>query len=300
MGKDITVVLSVEVEAVAGWPPPEGTAASPSDLQRGIFAVEVGIPRLLKLFERADVFSTWFIAGHAVETFPEQCRAVVDNGHEVGAHGYGCENPAALSPQQEAAIMDQAVGLISRLAGHAPQGYSAPGWQLSPRTPALLRQHGFTYDHSQQHKDFAPYYLRLGEAWLPPDLANCPAGSAAVVQARQDPDLVEIPANWYLDDRPPLMYARSRRGTHGFVSPRVIEDMWKQQFEWVYRHLQYAVFPITLHPEVSGRPQCLMMLERLIAYFKTFEAVRFTTMAEAAAAFRRRFPASGTERPAEA
>ena len=39
--------------------------------------------------------------------------------------------------------------------------------------------------------------------------------------------------------------------------------MWRDQFDWVYREYDYAVFPITIHPDVSGRPQVLMMLERL-------------------------------------
>ena len=40
--------------------------------------------------------------------------------------------------------------------------------------------------------------------------------------------------------------------------------MWKDQFDWVYREMDYAVFAITIHPDVSGRPQVLLMLERLI------------------------------------
>ena len=30
--------------------------------------------------------------------------------------------------------------------------------------------------------------------------------------------------------------------------------------------MDYAVFPLTIHPDVSGRPQVLLMLERLIEY----------------------------------
>ncbi len=32
--------------------------------------------------------------------------------------------------------------------------------------------------------------------------------------------------------------------------------MWRDQFDWVYREYDYAVFPITIHPDVSGRPTC--------------------------------------------
>jgi hypothetical protein len=66
--------------------------------------------------------------------------------------------------------------------------------------------------------------------------------------------------------------------------------LWRDQFDWVYREIDYAAFPVTLHPDVSGRPQVLLMLERLIGYWRGHDGVRFITMEEAADDFRRRFP----------
>lgn len=71
-----------------------------------MFAGEVGVPRLLKLFDKYQIKTTWFIpgiysvisrrplssfsfrvairtAGHSLETFPEQMAAVRDAGHEM-------------------------------------------------------------------------------------------------------------------------------------------------------------------------------------------------------------------------
>jgi peptidoglycan/xylan/chitin deacetylase (PgdA/CDA1 family) len=80
------------------------------------------------------------------------------------------------------------------------------------------------------------------------------------------------------------------------VNPRDIEQMWNDQFDWVVRELDYAVVPVTLHPDVSGRPQVLLMLERLIEHWRSVEGVTFTTFEEAAAGYRRRFPFEGAER----
>ena len=66
-------------------------------------------------------------------------------------------------------------------------------------------------------------------------------------------DLVEIGANWYLDDLPPMMFIKAAPNSHGFVNPRDIEEMWRDQFDWVYREMDYAVFALTIHPDVSGR-----------------------------------------------
>ena len=53
-------------------------------------------------------------------------------------------------------------------------------------------------------------------------------------------DLVEIDANWYVDDLPPMMFIKKAPNSHGFVDPRVIEQMWKDQFDWVYREMDYG------------------------------------------------------------
>ena len=52
----------------------------------GLFAGTVGVRRLLKLFAKYDIKTTWFIPGHSLETFPEECAMVRDAGHEM----YGC------------------------------------------------------------------------------------------------------------------------------------------------------------------------------------------------------------------
>ena len=50
------------------------------------------------------------------------------------------------------------------------------------------------------------------------------------------------------------------------------------------------MFPITIHPDVSGRPQVLMMLERLYAHMIKHPGVKFVTLNEMADDFGRRFP----------
>jgi peptidoglycan/xylan/chitin deacetylase (PgdA/CDA1 family) len=95
-------------------------------------------------------------------------------------------------------------------------------------------------------------------------------------------DLIEIPASWYLDDLPPMLFIKSSPNSHGFVSPRQLEELWRDQFDWVYREHDYAIFPITVHPDVSGKPQVLTMHERLITHMMRHPGVRFVTMGEIA------------------
>ena len=288
--KQILCAFGVDLDAVAGWLVSYGGEDSPADISRGIFAGEVGTPRLLKLFDRIGVKTTWFIPGHSIETFPDETRVIVEAGHEIGLHGYSHENPIAMSAEQEEAVLVKCIDLITRLCGRRPTGYVAPWWEFSHITNELLLKHGIKYDHSLMHKDFECYYVRVGDHWTKIDLSQ-PADQWMHGLVRgQETDLIEIPANWYLDDLPPMMFIKNSPNSHGFVNPRDIEQIWRDQFDYVYREYDEAVFPITIHPDVSGRPQVLLMLERLSAYLMSHPGVRFCQFDEIADDFARRSP----------
>ncbi|GAA4228394.1 polysaccharide deacetylase [Sagittula sp. NFXS13] len=290
MTKEILVGFGIDVDAVAGWLGSYGGEDSPDDISRGMFAGEVGSPRLLDLFDKTGLKTTWFIPGHSAETFPEQMKEVAKRGHEIGIHGYSHENPIAMTREQETAVLDKSIELITELSGKRPTGYVAPWWEFSNVTNELLLERGIKYDHSLMHNDFTPYRVRVGDTWTKIDYSGKPADWMKPLVRGEETDLIEIPANWYLDDLPPMMFIKTAPNSHGFVNPRDIEEMWRDQFDWVYENMDYAVFPITIHPDVSGRPQVLLMLERLINYMKGKEGVRFVTMDEMADDFDKRFP----------
>lgn len=290
MAKEILCAFGVDVDAVAGWLGSYGGEDSPDDISRGLFAGEVGVPRMLKLFERLGIKTTFFVPGHSIETFPEQIKAVAEAGHEIGLHGYSHENPISMTPDQEEVILDHCIKLITELTGKPPTGYVAPWWEFSGVTNELLLRKGIKYDHSLMHNDFQPYYVRVGDSWTKIDYSKHPSAWMKPLVRGTETDLIEIPASWYLDDLPPMMFIKKSPNSHGFVNPRDIEQMWKDQFDWVYREYDYAVFTMTVHPDVSGRPQVLMMLERLFEHINSHEGVRFTTFDDIANDFARRSP----------
>ena len=290
MAKDIRCAFGVDVDAVAGWLGSYGGDDSPSDIQRGMFSGEVGTPRLLKLFDRYGLRTSWFVPGHSIDTFPAQMKMVADAGHEIGAHGYSHENPIAMTARQEEDVLLRSIECITDLTGRAPRGYVAPWWEMSNVTADLLLKHGFRYDHSQGYNDFVPFYARVGDTWTKIDYSQDAEAWMKPLVRGTEIDLVEIGANWYVDDLPPMMFIKKSPNSHGFVNPRDIEQMWRDEFDWVYRELDYAVFAITVHPDVSGRPQVLLMLERLIDHIKSHEGVTWQTMEEIAEDFRARVP----------
>jgi peptidoglycan-N-acetylglucosamine deacetylase len=290
MSKDILVSFGVDIDAVGGWLGSYGGENSPDDISRGLFAGEVGVPRVLELFRRYDLTQTFFWPGHSIETFPEQFDRCVAAGHEIGVHGYSHENPIEMSREQESAVLDYCIGLIESRTGRRPTGYVAPWWEFSPVTNELLLERGIKYDHSLMHRDFEPYYVRVGDSWTNIDYSAPAESWMKPLRRGHETDLIEIPANWYLDDLPPMMFIKSSPNSHGFVNPRDIESMWRDQFDWVYREYDHAAFTMTIHPDVSGRPQVLMALERLIEHIGSHEGVRWTTFDTIADDFARRHP----------
>jgi len=290
MAKEILCSFGVDVDAVAGWLGSYGGEDSTLDISRGLFAGEVGVPRLVKLFDRHRMKTTWFVPGHSIETFPGEMKLVVDAGHEIGLHGYSHENPVHMTPRQEEDVLDKSIELVVALCGKHPRGYVAPWWELSPVTVDLLVKKKIKYDHSFMHRDFVPYYLRTGDTWTKIDYSKRAAEWMKPLQRGRQTGLVEIAASWYLDDLPPMMFIKAAPNSHGFVNPRHLEEIWRDQFDWVYREMDYAAFTIAIHPDVSGRPQVLLMLERIIEHISSHAGVEWVTFEQIADDFVRRNP----------
>ena len=66
--------------------------------------------------------------------------------------------------------------------------------------------------------------------------------------------LVEIPANWYLDDLPPMMFIKKAPNSHGWVNPRDVEDLWRDHFDYFYREEEDFCFPVYGHDSLLNRP----------------------------------------------
>jgi peptidoglycan/xylan/chitin deacetylase (PgdA/CDA1 family) len=296
MAKEILCAFGADVDSVAGQIGSYGGGESPSDIQRGVFASEVGNIRLLNLFRKYKLKTSFFIPGHSIESFPDVVKRIAAEGHEIGAHGYTHENPIAMTPTQEEAILVKSIELIEKFSGKKPRGYVAPWWEMSNSTAALLLKYGFRYDHSQGYRDFQPFYARVGDSWTVIDYSKRAEEWMRPMVHGKEIDLVEIGANWCVDDLPPMLFMKKVPNSHGFVNPRDIEQMWRDQFDWVYREMDYGVFPMTIHPDVSGRPHVILMLERLIEHINRHDGVRWLTLEEMAEDFRRRYPFTAATR----
>lgn len=75
------------------------------------------------------------------------------------------------------------------------------------------RQHGRRADSaSMNHHDCQAYFLRTGDEWTPIDYGKEAKTWMKPFKKGKETGLVEIPANWYLDDLPPMMYMKKVSG----------------------------------------------------------------------------------------
>lgn len=129
------------------------------------------------------------------------------------------------------------------------------------------------------HHDCQPYYAPNDEAgWKETDVSEKTSTWMEPMTKIHPSKVVEIPANWHLDDWPPFIVSFKTSTSQGYVSPDVIERLWKSQFDYFYREYDTFIFPMTIHPQVSGKPQVLLMHEKIIEYINSHEGVEWVTM----------------------
>lgn len=248
---------------------------SPSPISRGEFGANVGAQRILDLLKKYDVPSSWYIPGHTLETYPNQCKRVFDAGHEIGHHGWTHVPPAAMTREQEEAGLVRANEQIKKLTGHTARGYRSPSWDLSAHSVELLLKHGFYYDSSMMGDDYTPYRVRQG------DVIELEKPAVFGPATR----LIEMPVSWSLDDYPHFEFVRTNTTIlPGNMNAHHVLQNWSDDFIYLRDHLEWGVITYTFHPFVIGRGHRMIVLEKLIRTLKDNGAV-FMRLGDAAAAF---------------
>jgi peptidoglycan/xylan/chitin deacetylase (PgdA/CDA1 family) len=261
MAKHI-VCLTFDFDGISGWIARGET--SPTPISRGEFGPRVGAPRLLALFRKYGIRSSWYVPGHTIETFPDAVKAVVDAGHEIAHHGWTHRPPASLTREQEEAELVRGNEAIKRISGRYARGYRSPSWDLSPHSVELMLKHGFVYDSSMMGNDYTPYYARQGDV--------IELERPAVLG--QLSGLVEMPIHWSMDDSPHFEFVRTAANVRqGLMRAGDVLDNWVNDFLYLRDTMEWGVLTYTCHPFIIGRGHRIMMLERLIRRLKEEGAV---------------------------
>ena len=267
-GKRLAVSIGCDFDAQSVWMGTFGST-SQSHLSRGEFGAVVGVPRMLDLFERFGITTTWCTPTHTVQTFPDECRAIVEHGHEIAAHGVYHEQINRLDPDEERRLLELQVKQHEQLLGARPRGYRSPAWDVSDVTFDLLEEFGFTWDSSLMGRDFEVYRPRL-VVQIDRELGN------VFGPPRQ---IIEIPVSWYLDDFPAL---ENLPRSVGMQATDAVAGRWLDSFHFAHERCPGGVFALTVHPQTIARAHHLLMFERFLERIAAHDDIWFATLSEIA------------------
>lgn len=220
-------------------------------VSKGMFAIRVGIPRILSLLNKHEIKATFFVCGWVAEKYPGLTKRLVLDGHEIAAHGYLHEYFDSLSINEERSIIEKSTQILEEFTEKI-YGFRAPYFKLTENTLQLLSNRGYTYDSSLMADDH-PYIMNL------PDSSS---------------KLIEFPVEWFLDDW--VIFE-----THQHP-PTAAFDIWKSHFDAFHEFGEPpSCINYTFHPACIGHAYRLQVLNQLISHMKT-RNTRFVRMMDAA------------------
>lgn len=148
--KQITNAMTVDIEDYFHVSAFENTIEK-SDWNSLSLRVERNTYRLLELFERYKVKSTFFTLGWVAERCPNLIKAIVDQGHELASHGYSHQRATEMTRKEFFSDVKQSKDILEELSGKEVVGYRAPSFSVNDTNTwvyDVLLELGFQYSSS--------------------------------------------------------------------------------------------------------------------------------------------------------
>ncbi|MEP7456352.1 polysaccharide deacetylase [Phyllobacterium sp. SB3] len=226
-------------------------------MSQGQYGNRVAIPRIHAALAKSDVPATFFVPAVAALLYPDEQRSAIDNGHEVGLHGWIHELNTKVPADRERELHFRAADTLERITGIRPVGMRTPSWDFSQETLRIQRELGLIYDSSLMADDEPYELLEDGEAT----------------------GIVELPVEWIRDD---AVYFNMNRfqALRPYTPPTAVLDIFTREFDRAYE--EEGLFLLTMHPHVTGHRSRIFILEELIAHIRERSGVWFATHADIA------------------
>jgi peptidoglycan/xylan/chitin deacetylase (PgdA/CDA1 family) len=155
--KDRYTLLSNDVETTSIWF---------NDLRdaTGEKVMREGMPRLLDLYAKYEIKSTFFYTGYMANLYPEVVRMAKAAGHEIGSHGKSHikENGFDIMPyDKQVRHLEYSKKILEDISGNEVVSFRAPALRVAPNTATALLETGFRIDSSIASQRF-DFFLSFG------------------------------------------------------------------------------------------------------------------------------------------
>jgi peptidoglycan-N-acetylglucosamine deacetylase len=221
-------------------------------LSWGQYGNRVAIPRLLAILGKYSVPASFFVPAVVAKLYPDEQRMLVQEGHEIGIHGWIHELNSVLPYEVERDLMFRSAEALEKITGVRPVGIRTPSWDFSPNTLRIERELDLLYDSSLMADEDCYELLMDGE----------PTG------------IVELPVEWIRDDAPYLMMNRFE-ALRPYTSPSAVFEVFQREFDGAFE--DGGLFQLTLHPHIIGYRSRVWIVEALITHAKARGHVWFAT-----------------------
>lgn len=253
-GQQSAACFTVDVDAHAPWLWSNRGQSTKmlGQLELRRFGPRTGLWRITDLLERYGIKGTFYVPGVVAEDYPDILPKLVEGGHEVGLHGYYHEIVSETSDAEFTEALERSLAVFEAQTGHRPVGFRSPAWEMTPHMLAELGRLDL-YDSSLMGQD-QPYTLD---------------------------GICEVPVQWTVDDAIYFKFLGGGADKWPPSPPGPVLEGWLD--EWRVLHRYGGLFMLTVHDWISGRPQRIAMLERLLDTLTAGDGVWIATVAEVAA-----------------
>lgn len=132
--------------------------------ETGLKVLREGMPRLLDLYEKYHVKSTFFFTGYIAKLYPEVVRMILPYGHEVASHGKSHlrENGFDVMPfERQKRHLVESKKLLEDISGLEVKSFRAPALRVNNDTARALAEAGYRIDSSVASQRF-DFFMSFG------------------------------------------------------------------------------------------------------------------------------------------
>jgi allantoinase len=210
----------------------------------------IDVWRIIRALNDFGIRGTFATNGMITEFYPDAIKEIVRSGHDIAGHGVWQDQMINdMSPQEQHATIKCTLDVFEKATGKRPEGWLSQVLAWTPETPDFLAQEGVRWWGDAKDID------------LPKKIKT------------KNGEIIAIPVSEFTDNR-------VLRG-----SPRNFFDVYKDTFDYLYRHEPMSVLNIILHCQWGGRPPVTAVFRQILKYISEFPDVWFTTPGEIATWF---------------
>lgn len=215
------------------------------DYSRGQYGPHTGLHRCLDILKKQDINSTFFVPGFIAEKYPNEVQAIINDGHEIGYHGYMHDERMELSESEERINMMKSQQILEKMYKKKIVGHRAPFNSFHSFSYELMRQYDYLYSSVMKDCDWA-YLKKTSDKTHP---------------------IVELPTDHCLDDYTYFYFSYSFPGKQSNHSVEDVFSIWKDTFDELADEGD-KIMVLKLHPQLIGRSSRARMLDHFITYMK--------------------------------